>query len=60
MIAARLSLLLLFSSMMVAADQTDQGWTEAGVKNGVTLTFRDDPQLECAAGARGRRTAACA
>ena len=46
MIAARLSLLLLFSSMVVAAAQTDQGWTGAGVKNGVTLTFRDDPQLD--------------
>ena len=45
MFAARLSILLLFSAMTVAAAQRDQGWTEAGIKNGVTLAFRDDPQL---------------
>ena len=45
MIPARLSLLLLFSSMALDAAQTDQGWTAAGITNGVTLTFRDDPQL---------------
>jgi len=45
MIAARLSILLLFASMSIDAAQTDQGWTGAGIKNGVTLTFRDDPQL---------------
>ena len=45
MIARRLSLLFLFSSMVVGAAQTDQGWRAAGIKNGVTLTFRDDPQL---------------
>lgn len=37
--------LVLFSLMAIDAAQTDQGWTEAGVKNGVTLAFRDDPQL---------------
>jgi hypothetical protein len=45
MIAARLSILFLFASMAVDAAPTDQRWTAAGVKNGVTLTFRDDPQL---------------
>lgn len=45
MIAASLSLLFLSASIAFAAGQTDQGWTEAGIKNGVTLTFRDDPQL---------------
>ena len=45
MIAARLSVLLLLASMAMAAAQIDQGWTGAGVKNGVTLEFRDDSQL---------------
>jgi hypothetical protein len=45
MIAARLSMLLLLVAMTVAAAQPDQGWTEAGIKKGVTLTFRDDQQL---------------
>ena len=45
MIPAHLSLLLLFYSMALDAAQTDQGWTAAGITNGVTLTFRDDPQL---------------
>lgn len=45
MTAARLSFLLLFASMVVDAAQTDRGWTGAGIKNGVTVTFRDDPQL---------------
>jgi hypothetical protein len=45
MIAARLSMLLLLVAMTVAAAQPDQGWKEAGIKNGVTLTFRDDQQL---------------
>jgi hypothetical protein len=44
-IAARLPILLLCAATTVAAIQTDQGWTAAGIKNGVTLTFRDDPQL---------------
>lgn len=46
MIAARLSVLLLLASMAVAAAQTDQGWTHAGIKNGVTLALRDDPRLK--------------
>jgi hypothetical protein len=45
MIAARVSVLFLLASIAVDAGQTDQGWTDAGIKNGVTLTFRDDPQL---------------
>ena len=45
MIAARLSIPLLFAAMTAAAAQPDQGWTEAGIKNGVTLAFRDDSQL---------------
>jgi hypothetical protein len=45
MIAARVSMLLLFVAMTVAAAQPDQSWKEAGIKNGVTLTFRDDQQL---------------
>jgi hypothetical protein len=45
MFAARLPMLLLLSSMAAAAAQTDQGWTGAGIKDGVTLAFRDDPQL---------------
>jgi hypothetical protein len=45
MIAARLSILFLLMSMAIDAVQTDQGWTEAGTKNGVTLAFRDDPGL---------------
>ena len=36
--------LLLFAAMRIAAAQSDQHWTAAGIKNGVTLTFRDDPQ----------------
>ena len=31
--------------MAIDAAQSDQGWTAAGAKNGVTLAFRDDPQL---------------
>lgn len=46
MIAARLSILLLFASMGIDTAQTEPGWTAAGIKNGVTLTFRDDPQLD--------------
>ena len=46
MIAASLSILFLFSSMAIDAAQPDQGWTDAGIKNGVTLAFRDDPQLD--------------
>lgn len=41
----RLLSLLGFASLAVGAAQLDQGWTEAGVKNGVTLAFRDDRQL---------------
>lgn len=46
MIAVRLSMLLLFVPVATGATQTEQGWTAAGVKNGVTLAFRDDPQLD--------------
>jgi hypothetical protein len=46
LIAARLFILLLCSSMLIEAAQNDQGWTAAGIKNGVTLVFRDDPQLD--------------
>ena len=45
MIAARLSILFLLTSMAIDAAQSDQAWTGAGIKNGVTLAFRDDPQL---------------
>lgn len=46
MFAARLSVLFLFASMTaVDALQVEQAWQDAGVKNGVTLSFRDDPQL---------------
>ena len=40
------TLLLLITLVAVVVTQTDQGWTAAGMKNGVTLTFRDDPQLD--------------
>lgn len=46
MIAARLSILFMCASMVIDAAQTDPGWTEAGIKNGVALAFRDDPQLD--------------
>ena len=46
MIAVRLFVLFLLASMAIDAAQTDQGWTPAGIKNGVTLAFRDDPQLK--------------
>lgn len=45
MIAARISMLLLCASVAFDAAQVDEGWTAAGTKNGVTLAFRDDPQL---------------
>ena len=45
MIAARTSILLLCASVALDAGQVDAGWTAAGIKNGVTLAFRDDPQL---------------
>jgi hypothetical protein len=32
--------------MLLEAAQDDHGWTAAGIKNGVTLAFRDDPQLD--------------
>ena len=38
-------LLLLIGSTAIDAPQADSGWTAAGVKNGVTLTFRDDAEL---------------
>ena len=46
MIAARLSILFLLTSMAIDAAQSDQGWTGAGIKNGVTLAFRDDQRLD--------------
>ena len=46
MTAARLSLVLLLTPLAIDALQTDQVWTEAGIRNGVTLAFRDDPQLD--------------
>ena len=36
----------MLASMSVAASQPDQGWTHAGIKNGVTLELRDDPRLK--------------
>ena len=45
MVAPRLSVLVLLASVAIAAAQADQGWTPAGIKNGVSLAFRDDPQL---------------
>ncbi len=38
-------LLLITLSIGTAATQSDPGWTPAGTRNGVTLAFRDDPQL---------------
>jgi hypothetical protein len=38
--------MLLLLLIALAATQADQGWTAAGIKNGVTLTYRDDPQLD--------------
>ena len=32
--------------MAIDAADSDQAWTEAGIKNGVSLAFRDDPQLD--------------
>jgi hypothetical protein len=46
MIAARLSVSWLFASVAIAAAQVDPGWTSAGIKNGVALAFRDDPELD--------------
>ena len=40
----RLSTLILATSLALAA-QAEPGWTDAGTKDGVTLAFRDDPQL---------------
>jgi hypothetical protein len=39
-------LLVLFIPVAIVTSQTDQGWTAAGIRNGVTLAFRDDPQLD--------------
>jgi hypothetical protein len=36
---------LLAASVAIDAFQAATGWTDAGSKNGVALTFRDDPQL---------------
>jgi len=44
MVVTRLVVLLVFASLVDAA-QTVQDWKDAGTKNGVTLSFRDDPQL---------------
>ncbi len=40
------TLLLLITLVAAVATQTDRGWTAAGTKDGVTLTFRDDAQLD--------------
>ena len=45
MIAVPLSILLVFASIAMDAAQADQEWTAAGIKNGVTLTYRDDARL---------------
>lgn len=45
MIATRMWVLLLFASIMAGAVQIEEVWQDAGVSNGVTLSFRDDPQL---------------
>lgn len=45
MIAARLSVLFQLASITIDAVQLEQIWQDAGVSNGVTLSFRDDPQL---------------
>lgn len=44
MSVARIAILALFAAS-IHASQPDSGWTAAGSKNGVTLTFRDDSQL---------------
>jgi len=45
MIAARLSILMLATSVALQAAQAAPGWTDAGTKGAVTLAFRDVPQL---------------
>jgi len=45
MVAARLSVVFLFASITLDAVQIEQVWQDAGVRNGVTLSFRDDPQV---------------
>src|SRR5215203_795909 len=45
MIATRMWVLLLFASITADAGQIEEVWQEAGVSNGVALSFRDDPQL---------------
>ncbi len=45
MVAARLLVLFLVALITVDAVQVEPAWQNAGVKNGVTLSFRDDPQL---------------
>jgi len=45
MVAARLLVLFLFALITVDAVQVEPAWQDAGVRNGVTLSFRDDPQL---------------
>jgi len=45
MTATRLGILALFTATALHASQPAPAWTEAGNKNGVALSFRDDPQL---------------
>lgn len=45
MVAAQLLLLMLAISAGLHSAQAEPGWTDAGTKDGVTLAFRDDLQL---------------
>jgi len=45
MIATRMCVVLLFASITGDAVQIEEAWQDAGARNGVTLSFRDDPQL---------------
>jgi len=45
MIAACLSTLILATAVALHAAQAEPGWTDAGTRDGVTVAFRDDPQL---------------
>ena len=43
--AAALLVLLLFASITLDAAQLEEVWQDAGVRNGVRLSFRDDAEL---------------
>jgi len=45
MTAIRLGILALFTATALDASQPAPAWTDAGNRNGVALSFRDDPQL---------------